>query len=553
MSLPRPKYIFITGGVVSSLGKGIVGASLGLLLKSQGLRVCIQKFDPYLNLDPGTMSPYQHGEVFVTEDGCETDLDLGHYERFINQNLCRDNNVTSGMVYWRVLNKERNGDYLGNTVQIIPHVTNEIKDCITQVNQGDDTSNFDIVITEIGGTIGDIESLPFVEAIRQFQFQNKGDCIHIHLTLVPYLKTSGEFKTKPTQHSVKELRSIGIQPDLIVCRSLVKISPDIKRKIAMFCDVDVDSVISAHDVASIYDVPLIVHNEKMTDVACKKLGIEQKEVDLSNWKKFVQTLHDPTLSQVTIAIVGKYTDLSDAYLSVVESLTHASVENHCKIDIRWIESEHLDIDRLDESLSDVAGILIPGGFGERGIEGKIAAAQYARENNIPYFGLCLGMHIAAIEFARNVLGIKGAHSQECDPKTKDPIIYLMSDQKSVKNKGGTMRLGAYECHAKKGTLLYDAYESTKFFERHRHRYEFNEKYKDDFEKNGMIISGQSPDKRLAEVIEYKPHPWYLAVQFHPEFKSRPANAHPLFRSFVAAAKAKSGIQDPLIQIESDKD
>lgn len=541
----QPKYIFVTGGVVSSLGKGIVSASLGVLLKSQGYSVTIQKFDPYLNLDPGTMSPFQHGEVFVTEDGCETDLDLGHYERFIDQNLTKNNNITSGMIYWEVLNKERKGDYLGNTVQIIPHVTNEIK---AKIKAPLENEHFDIVITEIGGTIGDIESLPFVEAIRQFQYNNKGDCAHIHLTLVPYLETSGEYKTKPTQHSVKELRSIGIQPDVIVCRSEKPLSNELKQKIALFCDVGKDCVATARDAASIYDVPLILENENLDAVLCGKLGLEKKENQLDEWKKYVQILHNPTLPTVKIALVGKYVDLPDCYLSVSEALKHAAAANNSQLEIVWVNSEDLEESTIKKHLTEVSGIIIPGGFGERGVEGKILAAQLAREKDVPFLGLCLGMQVAAIEFARNVIEIENANSIEFDEATPNPIIHFLPGQQELRNrKGGTMRLGSYPCTIKKGTKLFEAYGEKKINERHRHRYEFNNDYKKEFERAGMIISGTSPDNSLVEVLELKDHNYYVACQYHPEFKSRPESPHPLFKSFFAASKEFSGIQQPLFE------
>jgi len=538
----KTKFIFVTGGVVSSLGKGIASASLGRLLKTQGYSVTIQKFDPYLNLDPGTMSPYQHGEVFVTEDGCETDLDLGHYERFLDQNLSRLNNVTSGMVYWEVLSKERRGDYLGHTVQIIPHVTNEIKKRITALLEKDE---FDIVITEIGGTIGDIESLPFVEAIRQFQFENKEDCIHIHVTLVPYLETSGEFKTKPTQHSVKELRAIGIHPDVILCRSVKPINTDIKDKIALFCDVSAESVISAVDVTSIYDVPLVLEKERLDQVVCQKLNLKHKPSDLDQWKQYIRVLHDPNMEVVKVAIVGKYVDLSDCYLSVVEALRHAAVANECKIEIIWVGAEKLETKPVEHYLSGVGGILIPGGFGSRGVEGKIKAVGFARENDVPFLGLCLGMHVAVIEFGRSVLKLKNTHSSEFVKNAENPVIDLLSSQKDVADKGGTMRLGQYPCVIKAKSKLAEAYGTLKVVERHRHRYEFNNAYRKQFTKAGMVLSGISPDNKLVEVIELPKLNSFVACQFHPEFKSRPGKSHPLFRQFVAAAKVSTGIQQQL--------
>ena len=542
MNCAKTKYIFFTGGVVSSLGKGIAAASLGVLLKNQGYNVTIQKFDPYLNVDPGTMSPYQHGEVFVTDDGCETDLDLGHYERFIDKSLSRANNITSGMVYWDVLNKERRGDYLGATVQIIPHVTNEIKSRITHTLT-DDVS--DIIITEIGGTVGDIESLPFIEAIRQFQYEHDEDCVHVHLTLVPYLESSGEFKTKPTQHSTKELRAIGIQPDIILCRSHMPLDKDIKKKVALFCDVKPEAVIAAHNAKSIYDVPLILEQQGMDRVICNKLGLVESKSDLEEWKRFVQNMHDPTNLPVKIAIVGKYTNLSDCYLSVVESLRHAAANTNCNIEIKWVNSEDLRSDTVASQLNDVDGVLIPGGFGERGIKGKVQAARYAREHRIPYLGLCLGMQVAVIDFAQHVCGLTDAMSVEFDPNTPNPVIHLMDEQEGVVNKGGTMRLGQYPCEVKEHTRLHDLYKEPLIYERHRHRYEFNNEYKSVMESHGLVFSGICPDNQLVEVIENPDHPYFMACQYHPEFKSRPLKPHPLFYGFVEAAKAFTGTQQEL--------
>ena len=540
--MPKTKYIFFTGGVVSSLGKGIAAASLGVLLKNQGYNVTIQKFDPYLNVDPGTMSPYQHGEVFVTDDGCETDLDLGHYERFIDKSLSRANNITSGMVYWDVLNKERRGDYLGATVQIIPHVTNEIKSRITQPLT-DDVS--DVIITEIGGTVGDIESLPFIEAIRQFQYEHDEDCVHVHLTLVPYLESSGEFKTKPTQHSTKELRAIGIQPDIILCRSHMPLDKEIKKKVALFCDVKPEAVIGAHNAKSIYDVPLILEQQGMDRVICNKLGLEESKSDLEDWKRFVQNMHDPTNLPVKIAIVGKYTNLSDCYLSVVESLRHAAANTNCNIEIKWVNSEDLRSDTVASQLNDVDGVLIPGGFGERGIKGKVQAARYAREQRIPYLGLCLGMQVAVIDFAQHVCGLTDAMSTEFNPNTSNPVIHLMDAQEGIVNKGGTMRLGQYPCAVKENTQLHGLYKEPLIYERHRHRYEFNNAYKSILESHGLVFSGICPDNQLVEVIENPDHPYFMACQYHPEFKSRPLKPHPLFYGFVEAAKAFTGTQQEL--------
>jgi CTP synthase len=536
MPTKKTKFIFITGGVVSSLGKGIVAASLGVLLKSQGLKVTLQKFDPYLNLDPGTMSPYQHGEVFVTEDGCETDLDLGHYERFIDQNLSRLNNVTSGMIFWEVLTKERRGDYLGNTVQIIPHVTNEIK---ARILKPLEQEPFDVVITEIGGTVGDIESQPFLEAIRQFEFENRDSCAHIHVTLVPYLNTSGEFKTKPTQHSVKEIRALGIHPDVIVCRTIHPLTFELKQKIALFCDVAPEGVVACEDAKSIYDVPLLLEKEKLDEVILTRLGLPKKSNHLQEWSQFVDIIHKKDKPAVKIALVGKYTSLSDSYLSVVEAVKHAAAANLCQVDIHWVESEMIEEEGAQKHLADVVGILVPGGFGNRGIEGLVSAAQYAREHNIPYLGLCLGMHVAAIDFARSVLGLSDAHSSEFSSETANPVIDILPDQRHIKKKGGTMRLGAYPCHIKPGTKLYDVYQADEIQERHRHRYEFNNDYRKKFEAKGMIFSGTSPDDALVEVIEYERNIWHVACQYHPEFKSRPYKSHPLFKGFVNAAKIKA--------------
>ena len=533
----KTKFIFVTGGVTSSLGKGIVGSSLGVLLKDQGYKVTLQKFDPYLNLDPGTMSPYQHGEVFVTEDGCETDLDLGHYERFVDTNLNRLNNVTSGMIFSEVLAKERRGDYLGNTVQIIPHVTNEIKARITKLLEKD---HFDFVITEIGGTVGDIESLPFLEAIRQFQFEHKKECIHLHLTLVPFLDSSGEFKTKPTQHSVKELRSLGIAPNIIVCRSNMPFSKEIKDKIALFCDVDRDAVIMCPDESSIYDVPLLLESEKIDKVVLEKFDLEKKETNLTKWKQYIDIIHKKDIPTCNIALVGKYTSLSDSYLSVVESLKHSAAFNHCKINITLINSEQITTENYTDMLQSFQGILIPGGFGDRGIEGKVIAAHYARTHNIPYLGLCLGMHIAVIEYARYELNLSDANSTEFDLNTANPIIHLLDSQADVTNKGGTMRLGSYPCTVQENTKLYDAYQTALVEERHRHRYEFNNDFRSKLEQD-FIFSGLSPDGNLVEVVEHKHHVWYVACQFHPEFISRPYRPHPLFNQFIKHALKTSSV------------
>ncbi len=530
--LMSTKYIFVTGGVVSSLGKGITAASLGQLLKSRGLKVSIQKFDPYINIDPGTMSPYQHGEVFVTDDGAETDLDLGHYERFIDINLSKSSNVTSGKVYWSVITKERKGDYLGGTVQVIPHITNEIKERIYRVAK---EGTFDVVITEIGGTVGDIESLPFIEAIRQVKYDvGRDNVMYIHVTLVPYLGKAGELKTKPTQHSVKELRSIGIQPDVIVCRAEKALSQDMKDKIGLFCNIDKGNVVQNLDAESLYEVPLMLKEEGLDTIAIKHLGLQAGEADLKQWKEIVDKHKNPTKT-VKIALVGKYVELRDAYLSVSEALTHGGIHNDAKVEIDWIHSVSVTKDTVEELLKDVDGILIPGGFGDRGIDGKLVALQYARENKVPMLGICLGMQLAVIEFARNVLGLKDAHSSELSATTTNPVIDLMPEQKDIEDMGGTMRLGIYPCKIYAGLKAKEAYNEELIYERHRHRYEFNNLYRDKLTEAGLIISGISPDERLVEIIELKDHPWYVAAQFHPEFKSRPTRPHPLFRDFIKAS------------------
>ncbi|WIF96026.1 CTP synthase [Caminicella sporogenes] len=526
------KYIFITGGVVSSLGKGITAASLGQLLKARGLKVSIQKFDPYINVDPGTMSPYQHGEVFVTEDGAETDLDLGHYERFIDINLSKYSNVTTGKIYWSVIRKERKGEYLGGTVQVIPHITNEIKDRVFRVAKD---TNPDVVITEIGGTVGDIESLPFLEAIRQIKYDvGKENVMYIHVTLIPYLGKAGELKTKPTQHSVKQLREIGIQPDVIVCRTERPISDDIKNKIGLFCNLDPKNVVSNMDCNSLYEVPLLLEKEGLPQIVCSRLNLECGEPDLEEWKKIVEIERNPK-SEVKIALVGKYVELKDAYMSVAESLKHAGIANEAKVNIDWIHSEHVTEENVEKLLKNADGILVPGGFGDRGIEGKILAVKYARENKIPYFGICLGMQLAVIEFARNVIGLKDAHSSELNPETTNPVIDLMPEQEDIEDMGGTMRLGVYPCKIYEGTKAHEAYGEDLIYERHRHRYEFNNHYREILTNAGLVISGISPDERLVEIIELKDHPWFVAGQFHPEFKSRPTKAHPLFKDFIKAA------------------
>lgn len=527
------KFIFITGGVLSSLGKGICAASLGRLLKSRGLSVTIQKFDPYLNIDPGTMNPFQHGEVFVTDDGGETDLDLGHYERFIDENLSKYNNFTSGKIYGSVIEKERRGDYLGNTVQVIPHVTDEIKDSIKKTLT---TKNSDVVITEIGGTVGDIESLPFLEAIRQFKKDvGKENVLYIHVTYVPYLKTSDELKTKPTQHSVKELRSIGIQPDIIICRSEIPIDQNLKAKISLFCDIEKEAIINAVDAKHIYEVPLKLREEKLDEIVVSKLSLSCKKADLSSWIKIVNIMNN-LKDSVSIGIVGKYTNLKDSYLSIIESLHHGGYYFKSNVEIKWINSEMIEESKdLNKIFKDIDGILVPGGFGIRGINGKLNAIKYAREKKTPFFGICLGMQCAVIEFARNVLGLKDSNSTEFDKNTKNPVIDIIPEQKKIGNLGGTMRLGKYPCQIRKNTNAYIAYHTNLVYERHRHRYEFNNDYIGELTKKGMIISGVYPDKNLVEIVEIKDHPWFMGVQFHPEFKSRPDKPHPLFVSFIGAA------------------
>lgn len=526
------KYIFVTGGVVSSLGKGITAASLGRLLKNRGLKVTIQKIDPYINVDPGTMSPYQHGEVFVTEDGAETDLDLGHYERFIDIDLNQNSNVTTGKVYSSVIRKERRGDYLGGTVQVIPHVTNEIKERVFRAGK---ESGVDVVITEIGGTVGDIESLPFLEAIRQI----KGDVglehvMYIHCTLVPYLKAAGEMKTKPTQHSVKELRSLGIQPNVIVVRTEMPISEDMKNKIALFCDIDPKAVIEARDAATLYQVPLDLQKQHVDEIVCDYLQLETKAADMVEWTALVdKVLH--LSKKTTIAIVGKYVALQDAYISIVEALNHAGYDFDAEVLIKWVASEDISRDNVNEWLNDVDGILVPYGFGNRGTEGKIEAIRYARENNVPFFGICLGMQLASVEFARHVLQWDGANSTELAPETPYPVIDLLPEQKEIEDFGGTLRLGLYPCKLKEGTKAREAYGEPVVYERHRHRYEYNNQFRVSMEEAGLVFSGVSPDGRLVEIIELADHPWFVATQFHPEFASRPTRPQPLFREFVHAS------------------
>ena len=526
------KFIFVTGGVVSGLGKGITAASLGRLLKQRGLRVRVQKLDPYLNVDPGTMSPYQHGEVFVTDDGAETDLDLGHYERFIDENLTANSSVSSGKVYWNVLNRERRGDYLGGTVQIIPHITNEIKRNIYSL----EGEGADVAIVEIGGTVGDIESQPFLEAIRQVAAERgRQNVMFIHVSLIVSIPGSGELKSKPTQHSAKELLSLGIQPDVIMCRSDYPISKDILEKISLFCNIPVDHAIPNLTAPILYEVPLMLEREGLADVVVRRLGLICHAPDLTEWATMVYNAKN-VKGHVTIALVGKYVALHDAYLSVVEALTHGGIENGVHVDVRWVNSEEVTDDTVDKLLEGADGVLVPGGFGDRGIEGKITAIRYAREKKVPFLGICLGMQMAVVEYARHVCGMADAHSSELDPGTRHPVIDLMPDQRGVTDKGGTMRLGSYPCRLVEGTLSASIYGVQDINERHRHRYEFNNDYREALTRAGMVLSGLSPDGRLVEMIELPDHPWFVAGQFHPELKSRPNRAHPLFREFIGAAK-----------------
>lgn len=531
--MSKQKYIFITGGVVSGLGKGITAASLGRLLKSRGLKVTAQKLDPYLNVDPGTMNPVQHGEVFVTDDGAETDLDLGHYERFIDESLSQNSNLTSGRVYWKVISDERKGVYGGQTIQIIPHVTNEIKRYISRNAE----TGADVCLVEIGGTIGDIESQPFLEAIRQFAVEyGRENCVFIHVTLVPYLAASDELKSKPTQHSVKEMLALGIQPDIIVCRTEHPLTDDIKNKIALFCNVSKECVIENNNCDILYAVPMMLKEQKMDEVVMKKLGIDAPNQDLSDWEEMLYALRNPKQT-VKIALVGKYVELHDSYISVNEALKHGGISTMSAVDIHWIDSESLEADdaNLDEILGDMNGILVPGGFGSRGIEGKILAANYARTHGIPYLGICLGMQIAIIEFARNVLNMQGANSAEINPETPFPLIDILPEKKNISNLGGTLRLGQYPCILNEKSKSYQLYGEKEIFERHRHRYEVNNDYRDSLLQGGMIFAGTSPDNHIVEMIELPDHPWFVACQFHPEFKSRPNKPHPLFRGFVTAA------------------
>ena len=535
------KYIFVTGGVVSSLGKGVASAALGALLKARGVNVTILKLDPYLNVDPGTMNPFQHGEVFVTDDGAETDLDLGHYERFLDLNMSQKNNTTTGQIYERILQRERRGDYLGGTVQVIPHVTDEIKNHIRKV-AGED-AEYNVVICEIGGTVGDIESLPFMEAIRQFRLDvGRKNSLYMHLTLIPWIPTAGELKTKPTQHSVNKLREIGIQPDVLLARTSYPLTKGIKSKISLFCNVEVEAVIEALDVESIYEIPLIYHEQGLDQLVCEMLGIVTEAPELESWTEMVRGVKEPE-DEITILVAGKYTDLKDSYKSIDEAFIHAGVPNKTHVVARHVETDGITRDSVAEAFAGVHGLLVPGGFGERGIPGKIEAIRYARENDIPFFGICLGLQTAAIEFARNVCGLETANSMEFDLMAEHPIISLMPDQEDVVDMGGTMRLGAYPCQVKEGTKAYEAYGAPLISERHRHRYEVNNRYRDTLEEHGMVISGVSPDNKLVEMIELNDHPWFVAGQFHPEFKSRAQRAHPLFRDFIRAAREYSKKQE----------
>jgi len=525
------KYVFVTGGVVSGLGKGITAASLGRLLKARGYSVTMQKFDPYINVDPGTMSPYQHGEVFVTDDGAETDLDLGHYERFIDENLSVNSNITTGKVYWSVINKERHGDYLGGTVQVIPHITNEIKDRIYRVGK----QGSDVVITEIGGTVGDIESLPFLESIRQFVSEvGKENAIYIHVTLVPFISGSNELKSKPTQHSVKELLSQVIQPNILVCRAEMELPEEMRQKLALFCNVRREDIIQNLTASTLYEVPLMLEREGLADAVCHHLELENHKPELSEWSAMVER-QKKAYKRVTIGVVGKYIALPDAYLSITESLRHAGIPNDANVDVRLIDSGEITDDNAHEILCGCDGILVPGGFGDRGIEGMISAAHYARTHGIPYFGICLGMQIAVIEYARHMLHFEDANSAEFDESSSHPVIHIMKEQQEITDKGGTMRLGLYPCKLAEDTIPQKLYAEGLIYERHRHRYEFNNQYRKEFEENGMKIAGLSPDSRLVEIIEVPDHPWFVGVQFHPEFKSRPNRPHPLFYGFVSAA------------------
>jgi CTP synthase len=551
------KYIFVTGGVVSALGKGIAAAAIGALLEAKGLKITLQKLDPYINVDPGTLSPFQHGEVFVTDDGAETDLDLGHYERFTSIRTSQANNYTTGKIYYNVIKKERQGDYLGETVQVVPHITDEIKKAIKSLS-----NNYDVIIVEIGGTIGDIESLPFLEAIRQFRYDvGRENVLYVHLTLIPYVRSAGEIKTKPTQHSVKEFREIGIQPDILLCRTEMPLPTEAKKKIAIHCNLDGDAVISARDVETIYEVPLMLHNEGLDHLISKKLNLNSNEPDLSLWKDVVRKIKEPK-NEVNIAIVGKYTGLKDSYKSLIEAHTHGGIANDARVNLQWIDSEEIDINGPERYLSDTDGILVPGGFGYRGIEGKVKAIKYAREKRIPFFGICLGMQCAVIEFARNVCGLS-ANSTEFDLTTKDPVIYLMEkwydfrkgrveERTESSQKGGTMRLGAYPCILEEGTHAFRAYGTKEISERHRHRYEFNNAYRETLISHGLKIGGLSPDGELVEIIEIADHPWFLGCQFHPEFKSRPTDPHPLFRAFIEASLREKRSLFPYLGVSAEE-
>ena len=533
MGAAMSKFIFVTGGVVSSLGKGLASASIGNLLESRGLKITFLKLDPYINVDPGTMNPYQHGEVFVTEDGAETDLDLGHYERFTSLSLTKESNYTTGRIYNSVITKERRGDYLGGTVQVVPHITDEIKQCIMRISQG-----IDVTIVEIGGTVGDIESLPFLEAIRQMPYDvGRDNVLYVHLTLVPYIGAAGELKTKPTQHSVNKLREIGIQPHILLCRTDRYIPPEMKAKIAMFCNVEKDAVITAKDVETIYEVPIVFRKEGLDELIVRLLHIETGPPNLREWDAMVQKIKHPK-HEISIALVGKYAGLKECYKSLAEALVHGGIDHETKVNITWIESEDVERQGTERILREADGILIPGGFGTRGVEGKILTIQYAREREVPFLGLCLGMQCATIEFARNVAGLAGANSSEFDEQSPHPVIHLMSDQQSVSDKGGTMRLGSYLCKLGEGTLAQKMYGVNEIGERHRHRYEFNNAYREQLTAKGLVLSGLSPDGRLVEIVELKDHPWFLATQFHPEYRSRPHHPHPLFSGFVGAALRK---------------
>ena len=552
-----PKYIFVTGGVVSALGKGIAAAATGALLEAKGLKVTLQKLDPYINVDPGTLSPFQHGEVFVTDDGAETDLDLGHYERFTSVRTSQLNNYTTGKIYYNVITKERLGDYLGETVQVVPHITDEIKKAIKSAN-----NNYDVVIVEIGGTIGDIESLPFLEAIRQFRYDvGRENVLYIHLTLVPYVRSAGELKTKPSQHSVKEFRAIGIQPDILLCRTDRPLPPEIKKKIAIHCNLDSDAVIAAKDVETIYEVPIVLHNEGLDYFIGKRFNLNFSEPDLSHWEDIVRKIKEPK-REVTIAIVGKYTGLKDSYKSLIEALTHGGIANDARVNLQWIDSEEVDVQGPERYLSEADGILVPGGFGYRGIEGKLKAIHYARTKRIPYFGICLGMQCAVIEFAKNVCSLS-ANSTEFDVNTQAPVIYLMEKwydfrkgrievRSEGSQKGGTMRLGAYPCILAEETAAFRAYGIKEISERHRHRYEFNNAYREILTQHGMKISGLSPDGELVEIIEIEDHPWFLGCQFHPEFKSRPTDPHPLFKAFIEASIKEKRSLFPYLEISDEE-